>query len=244
MGVRNLTGFICLTGLLLIVSGVSQVYAGGASPLTFDRDTGWNQTYSKGMTLYKKWCATCHGENGEGKIGLPLNLQSFLTVASKDFIIKTIKNGRPTRGMPVFGRQLKESEINAIATYVKAWQFEPSKEVDPGVVVGDPFDGAKLYRGICANCHGVRGEGGPDVGGGGHVIASFAGFSAPALADPGFQRSATDGYIKATLIYGRIGTPMSSFLKGYQGAVELSEEEINNIVAYIRTMPAIKAASR
>lgn len=221
---------------------VSTALAG--APNTFARDTRWNDNYSKGMKLFKERCAVCHGENGEGKIGLPLNLQSFLTVASKDYIRKTITYGRPSRGMPEFGKLLSPDEIDAIATYVKAWQYEPSKKVEAGVVVGDPFEGAKWYKGICAGCHGRRGEGGPQIGGGGHVIASFAGFSAPALADPGFQKSATDGFIKATLMYGRVGTPMSSYLKGNQGTVELTEKDINDIVAYIRTMPAIKAASK
>jgi cytochrome c oxidase cbb3-type subunit 3 len=241
MRLKNLFRFMVLPGIVFLLFGLSRVVAEGPSPQTFARDSAWNQTYSIGMTLYNEKCMVCHGEDGEGKLGLPLNLQSFLSIASIDYLTKSIAHGRPTRGMPEFSTMMSAEEINAVATYVKAWQYAPSKEVESGVVMGDPFNGKDWYRGICANCHGVRGEGGLQVGGGGHVIASFAAFSAPALADPGFQKSATDGFIKATLMYGRIGTPMASYLKGNQGAVELTEEEINDIVAFIRTMPPVKA---
>ena len=34
---------------------------------------------------------------------------------------------------------------------------------------------------------------------------------------------------------GRVGTPMGAYLKGKQGFVELTEKEINDLVAYIRS---------
>ena len=53
---------------------------------------------------------------------------------------------------------------------------------------------------------------------------------APALNNPGFLAAASDQLIKAALMNGREGTPMVSFLK--QG---LSENDINNIVSYVRS---------
>jgi cytochrome c oxidase cbb3-type subunit 3 len=53
---------------------------------------------------------------------------------------------------------------------------------------------------------------------------------APALHNPGFLSAATDAMIKATLIHGREGTPMTSFLK--QG---LKEKDIDDIVSYVRS---------
>ena len=64
---------------------------------------------------------------------------------------------------------------------------------------------------------------------------AMAGYAGPALNNQGFLKSATDGYMKATMMQGRVGTPMGAYLKGKQGMVELTEEEINDIVAYIRT---------
>ncbi len=230
---------LCCAIMLLGV----QAWAGGIQ--TFARDTSWNDSYSKGMALYKDNCAACHGENGEGGAsedasGLPLNLQSFLTIAPKDFIAKTIVYGRASRGMPSFGGDLSAKQVDQLATYVKGWQTQPSKEVEAGAVVGDPFEGEKWFAGLCVGCHGSRGEGGSSETGGGQLLESFAAFSAPSLADPGFKKAASDGFIKASLIYGRIGTPMSSYLKGQQGQVELSEKDINDIVSYIRTMPTVE----
>ena len=197
------------------------------------------------MVLFEENCSMCHGEDGrggieEGATGLPINLQSFLTIAPKDYIIKTILHGRPTRGMPDFAEDLTKEEVSSLATFIKSWQYQPSKKIAKGVVRGDPKKGKEWYRGICANCHGIRGEGAPYQESGGTVLVSFNSFSAPALADPGFLKSASDGFIKAALIYGRMGTPMTSFLKGNQGTVELTETDINDIVAYIRSMPVLK----
>ena len=100
---------------------------------------------------------------------------------------------------------------------------------------GDAKEGAELYRGICAGCHGLNGEGGPEAGGG-HVIGAVSGIGGPALADKGFLKSATDAYIKATLLNGRIGTPMGAYLKGRQGFVELYESEIDDIIVYLRSL--------
>jgi len=238
-------GFVALSVFCLVLSGAIPAKGQDNAIQTFSKDMAWNTTYSKGMSLFNENCASCHGENGEGgvgeeAIGLPLNLQSLLTIASKGFIARTIRNGRISRGMPDFGGTLSGAEINAIATYVKGWQYEPSKPIDSGAIVGSPYEGKKWYMGICASCHGRRGEGGPQDVGGGQLLVSFSGFNAPALADSGFKKAATDGFIKATLMYGRMGTPMNSYLKGNQGTVELSEKDINNIVAYLRTMPAIE----
>ena len=52
---------------------------------------------------------------------------------------------------------------------------------------------------------------------------------APALNNPGFLAAASDSQIKTTLVRGREGTPMRSFLK--QG---LKERDIDDIVAYVR----------
>jgi cytochrome c oxidase cbb3-type subunit 3 len=53
---------------------------------------------------------------------------------------------------------------------------------------------------------------------------------APALNNKGFLAAASDKMIKQTLMKGREGTPMQSFLK--QG---LSESDINDIVSHVRS---------
>ncbi|MBT3352665.1 MAG: c-type cytochrome [Nitrospinaceae bacterium] len=198
------------------------------------RDGGWNSNYSLGQKLFATHCAACHGKNGEGGVGVPLNLQSFLSVAPPGYIRKTIFYGRLPRTMIAYGAILKKKEIEAIATFVRGWQVSDYKGLDIKRVAGSVSNGKLLFDGMCIGCHGLNGLGGPQVGGG-HVTNAIAGYPGPSLNNQGFLKSSTDGYIKATLMSGRVGTPMGSYLKGKQGFVELREEEINDLVAYIRS---------
>lgn len=201
----------------------------------FVRDSGWNTNYSKGQELFEDNCAACHGEQGGGGMGLPLNLQSFLVIADTGYLIRSMIHGRPIQGMPSFEEDLTPGDMKAIALFIKSWQYRPSIEVTDGSIAGDTAMGEIIFKGLCTGCHGLNGEGGPNAGGG-HVIGAVSGIGGPALADPGFLKSASDGYIKATLMYGRVGTPMGAYLKGRQGFVELPEHEIDDIVAYLRTL--------
>jgi cytochrome c oxidase cbb3-type subunit 3 len=230
---------VAAMAVALVAAGSSSAYAQatpGVSQRAFARDGGWNQSYSRGMELYAENCAACHGDSGRGDYGLPLNLQSFLRIADIDYLISSIRHGRPIRGMPAFGDEgMSADDMRAIALFIKSWQYEPSIELPAGPITGDLDEGRALFEGLCTGCHGLSGEGGPNVGGG-HVIGAVSGIGGPALADPGFLMSATDAYIKATLMYGRVGTPMGAYLKGRQGFVELREEEINSIVVYLRSL--------
>ena len=205
------------------------------SQRAFVRDAGLNQNYSQGRSLFEENCAACHGEHGRGGLGLPLNLQSFLVIADTGYLLRSMRHGRPVRGMPSFAEDLTLAQRKAIAVFIKSWQYQPSLELPAGPVAGDVAAGRVWFKGLCAGCHGLDGEGGPNAGGG-HVIGAVSGIGGPALADPGFLKSATDGYIKATLMYGRVGTPMGAYLKGRQGFVELREGEIDDIVTYLRSL--------
>lgn len=200
----------------------------------FERDSKWNSAYSTGQNLYKQHCATCHGMSGEGLVGLPLNLQSFLSVAPEGYIKRSIFYGRLPRAMPPYSQILTKEQIEAVASYVRSWQVVDYDGIDRNRIAGSVSNGKKMFDGMCIGCHGRDGIGGPQVGGG-HVTNAMAGYAGPALNNQGFLKAATDGYIKATMMRGRVGTPMGAYLKGKQGMVELTEEEINDIVAYIRS---------
>lgn len=182
---------------------------------------------SEGERLYGRNCAACHGENGTGGIGVPLALRSFQSSVSDDYLRKTIRHGRPGRVMPAFS-QLSDSEIEAIVGHVRSWHKGPIATYSDKPIKGDPVHGKKLYGQHCAACHGPNGEGGKGTG------VTFSRprdlpIMAPALHNPGFLVAAPDAMIKATLMYGREGTPMTSFLK--QG---LKEKDIDDIVSYVR----------
>ncbi|MCD6706331.1 MAG: c-type cytochrome [Thiobacillus sp.] len=182
---------------------------------------------SDGAELYGRHCAACHGENGDGGIGIPLSLNAFQAGASDDYLSKTIRHGRPGRVMPAFSK-LDESEIKAIVRHVRSWNKGASVTYSGQYVKGDPLHGKKLFAQYCAACHGADGEGGKGTG----VTYSRPRdlpIMAPALHNPGFLAAAPDAMIKATLMHGREGTPMMSFLK--QG---LKEKDIDDIVSYVR----------
>ncbi len=221
---------------LLLLSGPPSMAQNGSpvSQRVFDRDSAWNSSYSNGRVLFEENCSGCHGEHGRGGLGLPLNLQSFLTIADTGYLVRSMRHGRPLREMPSFEKDLTPAQMRSIALYIKSWQYQPSMEL-PVVGKGDLGEGKALFSGLCSGCHGIGGEGGL-VAGGGHVIGAVSGIGGPALADPGFLKSATDQYIKATLMFGRVGTPMGAYLKGRQGFVELRESEIDSIVAYLRSL--------
>ena len=204
-----------LTRLLLMVT----LLAGfGLSPVLAAPD---------GAKLYGRNCAACHGENGTGGIGVPLALPAFQTGVSDDYLRKTIRHGRPGRVMPAFS-QLDQAEIEAIVRHVRTWNKGTPATYSARPVKGNPGHGKKLFAQYCAACHGANGEGGKGTG------VTFSRprdlpIMAPALHNPGFLAAASDAMIKATLMHGRKGTPMVSFLK--QG---LKEKDIDDIVSYVR----------
>ena len=192
----------------------------------------------KGAGLYRQHCAACHGREGRGGVGVPLTLPDFLASVSDAYLTKTIRLGRPGRVMPAFPR-LSHDEIKAIIRYLRDRTTQPSTWQQTRLPVkGDARRGKVLYGRHCVSCHGEHGEGGHGTG---VTFSRPRGqpIIAPALGNPGFQAAASDALIKTTLLRGRKGTPMTSFLR--KG---LSEQDIDNIVSYVRTLPTPSATKR
>lgn len=184
----------------------------------------------QGAELYAQNCAVCHGADGRGGVGVPLALPSFLPSVSDDYLIGTIRHGRPGRVMPSFS-QLSDAEVKAIVAHLRSWMPPDSRVVQLSTrpVQGDAARGKALFAERCAGCHGTHGEGGHGTG------VTFSRprdlpIIAPALNNPGFLAAATDQMIKTTLMNGRDGTPMVSFL-----AQGLKERDIDDIVSYVRS---------
>ena len=183
-----------------------------------------------GARLYSLHCSSCHGEDGHGGVGVPLALPAFLTSVDDEYLRRTIRLGRPGRVMPAFS-QLSDDEVNAIVASIRRWPHPPAAQPPPRQrIAGNKTRGQTLFIKHCTSCHGQTGEGGHGTG----VTMSrprSAPILAPALNNPGFLAAASDGLIKNTLMRGREGTPMVSFLK--QG---LREKDIDDIVAYVRSL--------
>ncbi|MFQ5873831.1 MAG: c-type cytochrome, partial [Dehalococcoidia bacterium] len=71
------------------------------------------------------------------------------------------------------------------------------------------------------SCHGRDGRGNLGMG--------------PALNNQTFLRVVSDGFLWEAIAKGRRDTPMFPSLKGLDGVRQLSPEEVNDLVAFIRS---------
>lgn len=182
-----------------------------------------------GEQLYAQHCAACHGADGSGGVGVPLNLPDFLAVASDDYLKITIREGRPGRVMPAFPR-LSDSELGALVTHLRSMAEVPAPDYSPQPLAGNAARGEQMFTKHCESCHGEYGKGGSGTG----VTFSRprdAPIVAPALSNSGFQQAASDAMLKATLLRGRKGTPMPSL-----SSLGLTEGDADDLVAYLRTL--------
>ena len=97
-----------------------------------DRKLSTTEDQQIGQRLYINHCAQCHGDNGEGRGDYPplagnrtviMNSSVNLVriILRGGFAPTTEGNPRPY-GMPPFGHTLSDSEVAAVATYVRnAW---------------------------------------------------------------------------------------------------------------------------
>jgi mono/diheme cytochrome c family protein len=89
---------------------------------TFHGDAGL------GKDKFATYCASCHGQNGEGYVaGVPgpgIGLEGFLSIASDDYIFQTVKRGRVGTAMkPLIGAEgvanLSEEDVHDIIAHLR-----------------------------------------------------------------------------------------------------------------------------
>ena len=180
----------------------------------------------------KAACAKCHGRNGEGARGPAIGNPDFLKVATDGFLIGTVILGREGTAMLSFDRggnvSLTPEEVEAVVTYVRAFENKPfERRPAPEPSPADLAEGGHLFRVMCAGCHGSDGRG-PQPG---QQIQGYA----PSINNPEFLTAASDSMLLATIALGRAGTPMRAFGRGVGGVADLTADEIQKIVAHIRT---------
>lgn len=184
-----------------------------------------------GATLFSTFCAACHGASGEGRmypgtvpfpaIGNP----DFLAVATDQFLTESISKGRSGRRMAAWGAAnggLRPEEIAAIVAHLRTLSGVAAPAPDPRgrrFVVADAAAGEQLFAAYCAGCHGKSGEG----------------VQAPALNNQNLLSSASDTYLIETIGRGRRGTLMQSFRSASPVHPALADDDIESLVAYLRT---------
>jgi len=189
-----------------------------------------------GDTVFIQSCSGCHGVNGEGLSGPALSSPEFLAYASDGFLLGTMSLGRdgtemrPVRRSPQSIVDLTVEQLEDVLARLRAWEQDPpdAELAHRFVVPWNLARGERLYASNCAGCHGVDGRAELDEPG---QTSAWA----PALNNQGFLASATDGFLQATIINGRVDTAMRAFGQGSQGLVDLSDDDVNDIVSFIRS---------
>ncbi len=182
-----------------------------------------------GKIVYEQNCVFCHQADAIGKPGLAPSLtnQEFLELASDNFIKSTIRDGRPGTSMPPFGH-LAAKDIDAVVAFLRSHAKRPniSAKIDAEPrSQGDERLGKFWFDSICSTCHGPNGDG------------YSAGGTGTAIGKLGFLDKASDGFIRETIRRGRSNTRMLGF-RGPDAMANLSDSDIDDIVAYLRTNPS------
>lgn len=76
---------------------------------------------ANGQVLYAEKCAPCHGQNGEGGVGLKLNPSDFVLKSTNAHMVAFIQTGRPGTAMAGFKNILTEAQIADIVAYLRSW---------------------------------------------------------------------------------------------------------------------------
>lgn len=215
---------ILIGSYILIIIGI--IFILGNSSL-FNSEK--SKAIAAGEKVYNKNCLLCHGDTGKGEgknAGTAINNQNFLSTVTDNDLYNYVKYGREGTGMPAYGPRISEKDLNNLVAFIRNWQNKTIKFDVPNTISGNPEQGMKRYNVYCVNCHGEFGEGKLKMG--------------SALSNPQFLKYTTDKQIWITTAYGREETRMGPSLKGLDGVRQLSKEDINDIIAYVRSIKPLE----
>jgi len=180
---------------------------------------------ARGKPFFNDLCSRCHGEYGQGGVGPAILNRDFLNAASDHYIIQTISRGHRNTGMVGWHQDLRGSarlnydDIHNIVVWMRNRPSSAKGRIYSQVGLGDPRNGRRVFRQMCAKCHGEKGEG--KIG--------------PALNNQEFLACATNGFLQATIAMGRADTAMPSWARWGKDGVVLNTAQINDVVTTIRS---------
>jgi disulfide bond formation protein DsbB len=210
----------------------------------------------EGQRVYQQTCAACHGADGSGvaSLGKPLKNSGFVRGSDDSVLFGVVANGRMPKDpanttgalMPARGaRNLSDGQIRGVIAYMRAMQEPGAPEADvsawnivepgSGPVVAAVSEGGvdvtalpghDLFISSCSACHGA------DAGG-----VEGAGV---ALRGSEFVNAKDDKELLTFIKMGRpVWDPESKTgvdMPPKGGNPALSDDEINEIIAYLRAL--------
>jgi cytochrome c oxidase cbb3-type subunit III len=112
-----------------------------------------------GQQLFGSMCAGCHGLDGRGGEHAP-NIATAAEVQqmADAELLRVVRNGIPSAGMPGFGSTLQSDQLKAVVSYLRILQGKNQAVA----LTGNPGAGQSLFFGKarCSECHMVAGKGG------------------------------------------------------------------------------------
>ncbi len=186
-------------------------------------ETSQHPPIEHGAQLYEKYCAFCHGEEGDGYTSDNANALAhpdFLRIASDEFLAKSIRYGRPGTPMSAWGPEkagpLDDTDIEHLVAFIRTWQTADPTDVDGYTLDANASKtrGSSYYAAYkCDECHGELGLGGEYM----------------TIENPWFLSAVSDGYLREAIAHGRAGTPMT----GYRDS--LTALEMDDLISLIRS---------
>jgi mono/diheme cytochrome c family protein len=197
-----------------------------------DRVAAWDaelhQKTRDPAVLFNRFCVSCHGDGTYGqwdKFFLRFNPAirgpGLRAIAGKEYLRAAIELGRPGTLMPAWGKNaggLTPEQVTSLVDYLAAGDQRPPQPLSPIPV---PLSGGRVDRGgqlftqLCSACH-------------------ANGKVAPNLANPVFQKTASNTLIARTIVNGRADTAMPAFQR--DGCAGLTDEEVRDLLSYIRSL--------
>ena len=159
----------------------------------------------EGRFLFESNCEQCHGIDGRGGGAVP-RLQAY-PLGSEERFVRSVLEGRNSRGMPPWGGLLTDVQARSIFAYVHA--LVPVIETAPNTPLEE--QARQVFGQICATCHGRE-------GGGTRIAPSLQAFKG------------TDEQFVGTVLDGRQRTSMAP----YRGV--FSPEVARKIREYVRAL--------
>lgn len=237
----NWTGTIALIVVLVAVL----VWLAGTPEL---KGADTQEVYDLGKRTYQIACSPCHGTDGDGNAPAAKALnprpRDFSKGAYKfrstfpgvlptdEDLQKTISQGIPGTSMPAWKNILSESEIDAVAQYLKGFSpfFSQVTDLDTLTFSAPPpgreaiARGKEIYKILgCWTCHGMKGRGdGPSAKG--LLDEEKKPIKAYDFTTGSMKRGSEMSDIYKTLITGLRGTPMPSFFWAFWFARESLQE--------------------